>query len=53
MGRALRAQAARTLAAIAALIAFARGRCPGRWHMALFDTGALRDRLRSSQLAGR
>jgi len=40
--RTLRAQAPRILAAIAALIAFARGRFPGRRHMALFDRGELR-----------
>ena len=48
-GRASRAQTARILAAIAALIAFARRRFPRRRHKALFDTGALCDRLRSSQ----
>ena len=52
IGRALRAQAARTLAGIAALIAFAAHVLPGRRHMALFGMSARRDRVRSSQMAG-
>ena len=52
-GRAPRAQAALILAAISAAIAAARRRFPGRRHTALFDTGALCDRVRSEQLTGR